>query len=63
MGLFDKLKNPIFFKDDSEAEKQLEALEELKKTAWRWLLKCVDFIVEGFLWKFHVQVPKRIRRE
>ena len=33
MGLFDKLKNPVFFKDDSEAEKQLEALEELKKTA------------------------------
>lgn len=33
MGLFDKLKNPVFIKDDSEAEKQLAALQELKKTA------------------------------
>lgn len=30
MGLFDKIKNPIFLKEDSEAEKQLEILKELK---------------------------------
>ncbi len=31
MGLFDKIKNPIFVKTDSEAEKQLSALQEIKK--------------------------------
>lgn len=31
MGLFDKIKNPIFLKEDSEAEKQLEALKTLKE--------------------------------
>lgn len=33
MGLFDKIKEPVFFKDDSSAEAQLAALQELKKTA------------------------------
>ena len=33
MGLFDKIRGPIFYKDDSEAERQLEVLIELKQTA------------------------------
>lgn len=33
MGLFDKIKEPVFLKDDSEAEHQLAALQELHKTA------------------------------
>jgi hypothetical protein len=33
MGLFDKIKGPVFLKDDSEAERQLIALQELRKTA------------------------------
>lgn len=32
MGIFDKIKNPIFVKSDSEAEKQLEMLENIKKS-------------------------------
>lgn len=30
MGIFDKIKNPVFLKEDSEAEKQLSALQDLK---------------------------------
>ena len=30
MGLFDKINSPVFLKDDSEAEKQLQILKELK---------------------------------
>ncbi len=33
MGLFDKIRGPIFYKNDSEAERQLQALMELKQTA------------------------------
>ena len=33
MGLFDKMKGPVFLKDDSDAERQLEILKELQKTA------------------------------
>lgn len=33
MGLFDKIKEPVFLKDDSEAEQQLSSLQELRKTA------------------------------
>lgn len=33
MGLFDKLKDPVFLKDDSEANRQLAALQELHKKA------------------------------
>ena len=33
MGLFDKLKGPIFYKDDSDAEQQLRALEDLTAQA------------------------------
>lgn len=33
MGLFDKVKEPIFLKEDSSAEVQLLALQELSKTA------------------------------
>lgn len=33
MGLFDKLKTPIFLKDDSEADRQLIALQELRGKA------------------------------
>lgn len=33
MGLFDKIKEPVFLKDDSEAERQLVVLQELRKTS------------------------------
>ena len=33
MGLFDRLKGPVFLKDDSEAEHQLKVLEELRQSA------------------------------
>ncbi|MCR5254461.1 MAG: NERD domain-containing protein [Acetatifactor sp.] len=33
MGIFDKLKDPVFIKPDSEAEKQLAALQALKRSA------------------------------
>jgi hypothetical protein len=33
MGLFDKLKGPVFYKDDSNAEQQLHALENLMSKA------------------------------
>lgn len=42
MGLFDKLKNPVFIKDDSEAEKQLAALQELKKNATGKILEQIE---------------------
>ncbi|MCR4679779.1 MAG: NERD domain-containing protein [Lachnospiraceae bacterium] len=42
MGLFDKLKNPVFIKDDSEAERQLAALQELKKNATGKLLEQLE---------------------
>ena len=31
MSIFDKIKNPIFYKEDSEADKQLAALKELRE--------------------------------
>ena len=33
MWPFDKIKSPVFYKDDSEAERQLEVLVELRQTA------------------------------
>lgn len=33
MGLFDKLKEPVFLKDNSEADRQLAALQELREKA------------------------------
>lgn len=42
MGLFDKLKNPVFIKDDSEAEKQLATLQELKKNATGKILEQIE---------------------
>ena len=33
MGLFDKLSGPVFLKEDSEAERQLSALEAMKKSS------------------------------
>lgn len=33
MGLFDKIKEPVFLKNDSEAEQQLAELQKLKETA------------------------------
>lgn len=33
MGLFDKIKEPVFLKDDSEAERQLATLQTLRKVA------------------------------
>ncbi len=42
MGLFDKLKEPVFYKDDSEAEKQLTKLEELRKSATGEILEKIN---------------------
>lgn len=42
MGLFDKIKEPIFLKDDSEAERQLAILQEFRKTVSRELADQLD---------------------
>lgn len=42
MGLFDKLKDPVFLKDDSEANRQLAALQELHKKATGELAEKID---------------------
>lgn len=42
MGLFDKLKEPVFLKDDSEAERQLAALQELREKATGELAEKID---------------------
>ncbi len=42
MGLFDKIKNPVFIKEDSEADKQLSALKELKTQLSRDALDSID---------------------
>lgn len=42
MGLFDKIKEPIFLKDDSESERQLTILQELRKAATEELANKLD---------------------
>ncbi|NLC84481.1 MAG: NERD domain-containing protein, partial [Ruminococcaceae bacterium] len=42
MGLFDKIKGPVFYKQDSEAERQLEALLNLKETASEKIADIID---------------------
>lgn len=42
MGLFDKLKDPVFLKDDSEADRQLAALQSLHEKASGELAEKVD---------------------
>lgn len=42
IGLFDKIREPIFLKDDSEAERQLVALQEIRKTASGELADKID---------------------
>lgn len=42
MGLFDKINGPIFLKGDSEAERQLIELQELRKTAANTLAEELD---------------------
>lgn len=42
MGLFDKIKGPVFLKDDSEAERQLAELQELRKAATGELAEKLD---------------------
>lgn len=42
MGLFDKLKEPVFLKDDSQAEGQLTALRELRERATGELAEKID---------------------
>lgn len=42
MGLFDKINGPIFLKDDSEAARQLEALQEIRKTAVDEMAEKID---------------------
>ena len=41
MGLFDKYTEPVFLKEDSEAEKQLVALHELQQTATGQLVEAI----------------------
>lgn len=42
MGLFDKIKEPIFLKNGNEAERQLAELQELRKTAGGNLAEVID---------------------
>lgn len=42
MGLFDKIKGPIFYKDDSEAERQLNVLIKLKQTASSEIVDAIE---------------------
>lgn len=42
MSLFDKLKEPVFLKDDSEAQRQLTALRELREKATGELAEKID---------------------
>lgn len=42
MGLFDKIKEPVFLKESSSAEKQLEALKTLQQQACGELLKKIE---------------------
>lgn len=42
MGLFDKLKEPVFLKDNSEAEEQLSTLRELRERATGELAEKID---------------------
>ena len=42
MGLFDKLKEPVFLKDDSEADRQLAALRELREKATGEVAEKID---------------------
>lgn len=42
MGLFDKLQGPVFFKDDSDAEQQLSALQNLRQKATGKALDAID---------------------
>ncbi len=42
MGLFDRLKNPVFLKDDSDAERQLAHLEELSAFATGEVQKAIQ---------------------
>ncbi|MPM82902.1 hypothetical protein SDC9_129964 [bioreactor metagenome] len=42
MSLFDRLKEPVFLKDDSEAERQLAALQELREKASGELVDKID---------------------
>ena len=54
MGLFDKLKEPIFLKETSNAKKQLEALqvlldkvEEKDKKQIEWQIKLIEYGIKG----------------
>lgn len=54
MGLFDKIKEPVFLKEDSSVQSQLHALQELAKTAIGALadqlereIKCVEAGISG----------------
>lgn len=42
MGLFDRIKEPVFLKDDSAAERELAALQELRATASGELAERID---------------------
>lgn len=42
MGLFDKLKEPVFLKNDSEADRQLAALKELREKGTGELAEKID---------------------
>ena len=43
MGLFDKIKEPVFLKDTSDADEQIKMLEEIGKTAPDDVKKLIDY--------------------
>jgi len=46
MGLFDKIKDPVFLKEDSCAEAQLLALQDLAKTAFGALAGQLEQVIK-----------------
>ena len=43
MGLFDKIKEPVFLKDTSDADEQIKMLEEIGDTAPDDVKKMIDY--------------------
>lgn len=63
MGLFDKIKEPIFLKEDSSAEAQLVALRELAKDATgplaEWLEQQIKYVNTGIYGENAIQYELR----
>lgn len=61
MGLFDKLKGPVFYKEDSFADQQLNELEELMKTASGEVAEAIEREIQ--LVKAGIAGEKQVRFE